>query len=96
MADVRTIGVESRGDSPSINDEVPNAGNDRSLVVRPPSQSFTGRPWYQYPLLAAGLALVLSPLGYFWPGESPIDATNYAERTRRVLRTTPYVTPNEC
>lgn len=34
--------------------------------------------------------MLFTPLTYFWGGLSPVDPTNYAERTRRVLQTTPY------
>ena len=62
---------------------------DHALVVRSQTQgySFWGR--FRYPLLAAGFAFLLSPLTMLWSAECPIDPTNYAERTRRVLKTTP-------
>ncbi|KAK7418927.1 hypothetical protein QQX98_003630 [Neonectria punicea] len=66
----------------------PSTTLEQRLIVRNDSQR--ARAWFRTPLLAAGVALLLSPLSFFWGWES-VDPTNYAERTRRVLRTTPLI-----
>jgi membrane dipeptidase len=69
-----------------------SAENERSLTVRANHQSENTRSWLRYPFLAAGIALFLGPFSFFWPREGPIDPTDYVERTKRVLKTTPYDT----
>lgn len=63
--------------------------SESALVLHPDSQSRGFLSRLRIPLLAAGVALLLSPLTLLWPGEGPVDPTNYTERTRRVLKTTP-------
>ena len=63
--------------------------SETAVVVHPDRQSRGFFSRLRIPLLAAGVALLLSPLTLFWPGEGPVDPTNYTERTRRVLKTTP-------
>lgn len=60
----------------------------QSLVVRS-SQANAVQSWWRYPLMAAGAALFLTPFSYLWSWEAPIDPASYAERTRRVLKSTP-------
>ncbi|KAL0940400.1 microsomal dipeptidase [Colletotrichum truncatum] len=92
MADIQPAAPEEVRRSQSIpsgnNHEASSQG---SLVVR--SQAHAPGFWsrFRYPLLAAGVALILSPLSFLWPGEGPVDPTNYTERTRRVLRSTPLI-----
>ena len=63
--------------------------SERSLIVHPQTQSSGFFSRFRNHIFAAGFAFLLSPLTFLWLGESPVDPTNYAERTRRVLRTTP-------
>ncbi|KAF6789406.1 microsomal dipeptidase [Colletotrichum sojae] len=67
--------------------------SQNTLVVRPQASSPTHSLWtrFRYPFLAAGLALFLGPLSFLWPGESPIDPSNYSERAKRVLKSTPLI-----
>ncbi|KAI1469073.1 membrane dipeptidase-domain-containing protein [Daldinia caldariorum] len=61
----------------------------QSLVVHSQTQNSGFFSRFRYHLFAAGLAFLLSPFAFIWPGQSSIDPTNNAERTRRVLKTTP-------
>lgn len=70
-----------------VDTETPN----RSLVIRNQAQNPGFLYKFRYPLFAAGFAFLLSPFAFLWPGQSQVEPTNYAERTRRVLKTTPYV-----
>ncbi|KAJ4251496.1 hypothetical protein NW762_011483 [Fusarium torreyae] len=91
MADTQAT-RRNEGEESSANHGVnSSAENERSLTIRPSSQSRGFQSWLRYPLLAAGIGLLLSPLSLFWPGEGPVDPTDYAERTRRVLKTTPLI-----
>lgn len=63
--------------------------NSRTLILHPESQT---SGWYRFlpsPFKMAGAAVLFSLLGFLWPGEGLVDPTDYAERTRRVLKTTP-------
>ncbi|KAI1077229.1 membrane dipeptidase-domain-containing protein [Whalleya microplaca] len=64
---------------------------EQSLVVHSQTQNSGFFFRFRYHLFAAGFAFLLSPLAFLWPGQSPIDPTNYAERTRRILKTTPLI-----
>lgn len=89
MADTSSPSLERRrADSRTI-DEPQSTEGERSLIVRSRPQASGAWSWVRYPLVAAGVALSLSPLAFLWPGENPIDPTNYAERTRRVLKSIP-------
>lgn len=64
--------------------------SDTSLVIHPQAARSSGiLARFRYPILAAGIALLLSPLTFLWPGEAPVDPSDYAERTKRVLKSTP-------
>ncbi|OTA98770.1 hypothetical protein M426DRAFT_17094 [Hypoxylon sp. CI-4A] len=75
---------------PSSRTETSNTPS-RSLIVHSQSQNTGFLSRFRYHLFAAGFAFLLSPLALIWPGQSPIDPTNYAERTKRVLKTTPLI-----
>lgn len=62
---------------------------EQSIVVRSQTQNSGFFSKFRYHLYAVGFAFLLSPLAFIWPGQAPVDPTNYAERTRRVLKTTP-------
>lgn len=66
-----------------------SAQNENTIVLR--SQARAGAWWSRWrsPLLFASLAALLSPLSFLFNSEGPLDPTDYAERTRRVLRDTP-------
>ncbi|KAI2635787.1 membrane dipeptidase-domain-containing protein [Hypomontagnella submonticulosa] len=76
---------------PPPSEERETSVSDRSIVVRSQSQSSGFFSKFRYHLFAAGFAFLLSPLAFIWTGQSPVDPTNYAERTRRVLKTTPLI-----
>lgn len=77
---------------PSQQDQLPENGNNAtSVVLRSETQAL---PWWsrwRSPLLLATLAVLFSPLTYVLNREGPVDPTNFSERTRRVLRDTPFV-----
>ncbi|KAI0381315.1 membrane dipeptidase-domain-containing protein [Hypomontagnella monticulosa] len=79
------------GSIPPPSEERDTSVPDRSLVVRSQNQNSGFFSRFRYHLFAAGFAFLLSPLAFIWTGQSPIDPTNYAERTRRVLKTTPLI-----
>ncbi len=60
-----------------------------ALVVR--IQQHESSIWTRWraAFFAAGIAVVFAHLGSLWSGEPPTDPTNYIERTRRILKTTP-------
>ncbi|OAA63470.1 Peptidase M19, renal dipeptidase [Niveomyces insectorum RCEF 264] len=91
MADSQTSRAEARVTAEPSDASTDATENRRALVVRSDVQGAGRWAWFRYPLLAAGLALVLSPLTLLWPGEGPVDPSNYAERTRRVLKSTPLI-----
>ncbi|KAJ9144957.1 Dipeptidase [Pleurostoma richardsiae] len=68
-----------------------SALEERSVVVRSQAQGSHFWSRFRYSLLAAGLALIFSPLSLIWPREGAVDPTDYAERTRRVLKSTPLI-----
>lgn len=73
------------------NDNLTTNRNNRTLILRSEPQT---SGWYRFlpsPFKMAGTALLFSLLGFLWPGQEPIDPTDYAERTRRVLKTTPLI-----
>lgn len=65
------------------------AQTGRELVVAHQARNTRFFARFRYHILATGLALLLSPLSLIWSREGPVDPTDYAERTRRVLNTTP-------
>ncbi|KAH9885548.1 membrane dipeptidase-domain-containing protein [Xylariomycetidae sp. FL2044] len=64
---------------------------ERSLVVHSESQDAGFLSRFRYHFLTAGIAFLLTPLAFFWPGAAPLDPTDYAERTNRVLSSTPLI-----
>ena len=65
--------------------------DSRAVVVHPLRQQ-THPLWrWPYALATAGLAILLSPFAWWSQAESPIDPTNYALRTERILKTTPLI-----
>ncbi|KAI1763139.1 membrane dipeptidase-domain-containing protein [Hypoxylon sp. FL1150] len=64
---------------------------EQSLVVRSQTQNSGFLSRFRYHIFAAGFAFLLGPFAFLWPGQSPVDPTDYAERTRRVLKTTPLI-----
>lgn len=59
------------------------------LVVAHQTQNAGFFARFRYHVLVAGIALLLSPLSLIWAQKGAIDPTDYVERTRRVLSTTP-------
>ncbi|KAH8690459.1 membrane dipeptidase-domain-containing protein [Talaromyces proteolyticus] len=68
--------------------------DDTSLIVHPQRRSSWGWNW-RYTLGVVGIAVILAPITtvatWLGLGEAPIDTTNYALRTRRVLESTPLI-----
>ncbi|KAM0335232.1 hypothetical protein ACHAQA_000275 [Verticillium albo-atrum] len=83
-----TVATPTNEDSPQLQSTTPS---DRTLIVHPQSRNAGFFARFRYPLLTAGFALLLSPLTFLWSGESPVDPSDYAERTRRVLKSTPLI-----
>ncbi|KAI8959186.1 membrane dipeptidase-domain-containing protein [Daldinia sp. FL1419] len=73
--------------SQAVNPEVP----ERSLVVHSQTENSGFFKRFRYHLFVAGFAFLLGPLALIWPRQLSIDVTNYAERTRRILKTTPLI-----
>lgn len=59
-----------------------------SLIVHP-SPNPRWFPQLRLPLISTGIFVLLGTLGLSWLAEGPVDPTDYAERTRRVLKSTP-------
>ncbi|KAI0179854.1 membrane dipeptidase-domain-containing protein [Hypoxylon sp. FL1284] len=78
-----------RQQSPS--DQQARETAENSLVVHSQTQNSGFFSRFRYHLFAAGFAVLLGPFAFLWLGQAPIDPTNYAERTRRVLNTTPLI-----
>ncbi|KAI0886559.1 membrane dipeptidase-domain-containing protein [Annulohypoxylon maeteangense] len=68
-----------------------SAAPERSLVVHNQAQNSGFISRFRNHLFVAGFAFLLSPFAFLWPSESPVDPTNYEERTRRVLKSTPLI-----
>ncbi|KAF2675773.1 hypothetical protein K458DRAFT_323692 [Lentithecium fluviatile CBS 122367] len=64
---------------------------ESALILHPNSQTSGFFARWRRSFIAAGLAALLSPLTFLWPGEAPINPTDYTERTRRVLKITPLI-----
>lgn len=79
---------DRRPESPASPTEA-QASTNQAVVVRP-RRSRSSWPW-PWAVAAAGLALAATPFTWLWPGEEPIDPTNYALRAKRVLQTTPLI-----
>ncbi|KAI1385684.1 membrane dipeptidase-domain-containing protein [Hypoxylon trugodes] len=86
-----TEGISPASDEHAPSQTVNSGTPDRSLVVHSQTQNSGFFSRFRYHIFAAGFAFLLSPLAFIWPGQSPIDPTNYAERTRRVLKSTPLI-----
>ncbi|KAF2811330.1 uncharacterized protein BDZ99DRAFT_385120 [Mytilinidion resinicola] len=79
--------------SPSTTDTASDSSTavGSSLILHSQAQPSGFLARFRYSLYAAGIALLFTPLTYLWSGQAPIDPTNYVERTRRVLKTTPLI-----
>ncbi|KAI1373213.1 membrane dipeptidase-domain-containing protein [Hypoxylon crocopeplum] len=72
------------------------ADTDRNALIIHPQASQNGwlRRW-RGTIIAASFAVLIAPFtsfgSWFLPAESPIDPTDYALRTKRVLQTTPLI-----
>ncbi|KAF2732611.1 hypothetical protein EJ04DRAFT_513769 [Polyplosphaeria fusca] len=87
MADTTQDGTRTESSTPAGNEN--GHGPNTSIVLHPARRANSG--WLRNSFLATGVAILLSPLTLFWPSAAPIDPTDYAERTRRVLRSTPLI-----
>ncbi|EXM27383.1 hypothetical protein RAB80_013426 [Fusarium oxysporum f. sp. vasinfectum] len=68
-----------------------NNNRDGALVLHANSSATAWWSRFRYPVITAGIVLLLSPFTFLWPGQESIDPTNYAERTKRILKTTPLI-----
>ncbi|KAI2623628.1 membrane dipeptidase-domain-containing protein [Hypomontagnella submonticulosa] len=68
---------------------------ESALVVHPQASQYAWLGRWRSTVLAAGFAILIAPIisagSWLSPTESPIDPTNYALRTKRVLETTPLI-----
>lgn len=65
--------------------------SSQTIVVHPQRQRSNPLWRWPYALTTAGLAILLAPLAWWLQAEAPIDPTDYALRTRRILKTTPLI-----
>ena len=82
---------EHQPSSTTNNDDRLSPTPNSSLILHPSTQSSGFFTRWRHAFLGVGFAILLTPLTFFLPGESPVDPTDYAERTRRVLRDTPLI-----
>ncbi|KAJ4300696.1 hypothetical protein N0V90_002784 [Kalmusia sp. IMI 367209] len=81
-----------RGENERESSPLPSRPVENSLLIlRPSSQNVGFFNKWRSSFLVAGFTLLFTPLTLLWLGEAPVDPTNYAERTKRVLRTTPLI-----
>ena len=69
----------------------PERQDSRAVVVH---QQGHQRAWFwrwPFAIATAGAAILLSPFLWLSPAQEPIDPTNYALRTKRVLENTPLI-----
>lgn len=95
MANQTQIAVD-RGQIPSQQSEGSTSTSreetgSQAIVVHPQRQHGNALWRWPYVFATAGLAILLSPFAWWSQAESPIDPTNYALRTQRVLKTTPLI-----
>ncbi|KAJ3544798.1 hypothetical protein NM208_g2855 [Fusarium decemcellulare] len=74
-------------------DPVASDTNERhgALILRSSASATAWWARFRNPIIVAGFTLLLSPFAFLWPGQESIDPTNYAERTKRILKTTPLI-----
>ena len=96
MADPVTLDVSDRVNGHK-SPETANGGESSSqaVIIHPQNRSSSWLRRWRYALAAAGFALFVTPFttlgSLLQPAEKPIDPTNYALRTERVLKTTPLI-----
>jgi len=66
-----------------------SGSQETALVLHPDLRRSTSR--FRCSFFFAGLAFLFTPFVSLWNFESPVDPTNYAERARRVLKSTPLI-----
>ncbi|KAF7558137.1 hypothetical protein G7Z17_g7 [Cylindrodendrum hubeiense] len=74
-----------------VNDDSTTHSSDQILVLHPAPRA---RGWQRLlcsPFTIASLTLFFTLMALLWPGQRPIHPTNYTERTRRVLSSTPLI-----
>ena len=77
--------------SPSPRSQPQRETGSNALVVHPQRQHVNWLKRWSSSLAAVGLALLIAPFAWISSSEEPIDPTNYALRTQRVLKTTPLI-----
>ncbi|WZH48001.1 membrane dipeptidase-domain-containing protein [Fusarium acuminatum] len=89
-----SVASPPRKPSPSPNDahaSTSTNNRDGALVLHANSSGTAWWSRFRYPIVTAGILLLLSPFTFLWSGHESIDPKNYAERTKRILKTTPLV-----
>ncbi|KAI5866823.1 membrane dipeptidase-domain-containing protein [Durotheca rogersii] len=75
--------------------EEAEAPNEGALVVHPEASPPGWLRRWRHALVAVGFAVLIAPFAslgsWFQPAEAPIEPTDYALRTKRVLATTPLI-----
>ncbi|KAF2016065.1 hypothetical protein BU24DRAFT_409220 [Aaosphaeria arxii CBS 175.79] len=92
MADTMTTPNSlSREYDNQAQDSSPESSNGRAIVLHPNSRNHGIWSFSRGTIITAAFALLLGPLTFFWPQQQPCDPTDYAERTRRILKQTPLI-----
>ncbi|KAF4463324.1 membrane dipeptidase [Fusarium albosuccineum] len=89
----QVITPQQEDNTASNADPVASDTNERqgALILHSSSSATAWWTRFRNPIIAAGFALLLSPFAFLWPGQESIDPANYAERTKRILKTTPLI-----
>ena len=86
MAEPTTINGATSSPATEQNDSTQNA-----IIVHPQRHQAGWLRRWRGAFLTAGLALFIGPLSWFGLAEQPIDPTDYAARTKRVLKQVPLI-----
>ncbi|KAI1209011.1 membrane dipeptidase-domain-containing protein [Annulohypoxylon truncatum] len=76
-------------------DRVDSESDGNALIIHPQASQYSWWRRWRNTIIAASFAVLATPFttlgSWLLPAESPIDPTNYALRTRRILETTPLI-----
>lgn len=81
---------------PAIRPDQPDSdSNQNALIIHPQASQYSWWRRWRSTIIAASFAVLVTPFtslgSWFLSAESPIDPTNYALRTKRILETTPLI-----